>query len=156
MEITVSNLTNIIQQLFARGYLTYQVYISFRVSWSPWSSYGCYTTGNLEDSQNETSSRPVAMVSLGICGPREDARCPTRERGWHQSRRPDLVEPTLESAVQCLREIADMGRKAGSETAKNWLIVHGLAREPGGYVPGKGFEETPTDPGDRSDAFRND
>lgn len=45
----------------------------------------------------------------------------------------------LASAVQCLREIADMGRKAGSETAKNWLYQHGYPREPDGYVPGKGF-----------------
>jgi len=48
----------------------------------------------------------------------------------------------LAYAVQCLREIADMGRKAGSETAKNWLLSHGYARTAGGYVPGKGFEDT--------------
>lgn len=47
----------------------------------------------------------------------------------------------LSSAIECLRDIAAMGKKAGSETARNWLIANGHAREEGGYVPGKGFEE---------------
>lgn len=45
----------------------------------------------------------------------------------------------LESAVECLRDIAAMGRKAGSETAKNWLYQHGYPLEEGGYVPGRGY-----------------
>lgn len=51
-------------------------------------------------------------------------------------------DPLWRSAIECLREIADMG-KVGSETAKNWLITHNLARVDGGYVPGRGFEENP-------------
>lgn len=47
---------------------------------------------------------------------------------------------TLESAVDCLRDIAAMSRKVGSETARNWLIAHGYALEDGGYIPGMGFE----------------
>ena len=46
---------------------------------------------------------------------------------------------SLESAVECLRDIAAMGRKAGSETAKNWLYQHGYPLEEGGYVPGRGY-----------------
>ena len=49
----------------------------------------------------------------------------------------------LTSAIECLRDIASMGQKAGSETARNWLIAHGYAREAGGYVPGRGFEDMP-------------
>ena len=45
------------------------------------------------------------------------------------------------SLLQCVREIAAMNRKAGSETAKNWLYQHGYALEEGGYIPGKGFEK---------------
>lgn len=33
-----------------------------------------------------------------------------------------------------------MGRKAGSETARNWLWQHGLPVEEGGYVPGLGYQ----------------
>ena len=44
------------------------------------------------------------------------------------------------SAIQCLREIAAMGKKAGSETAQHWLLQHGYPIEEGGYVPGaQGF-----------------
>jgi len=44
------------------------------------------------------------------------------------------------SAIDCLRDIAAMGNKAGSETAKNWLLQHGIpADDDEGYVPGKGF-----------------
>jgi hypothetical protein len=53
-------------------------------------------------------------------------------------------DPVWQSAIECLREIADMGKKAGSETAKNWLIKHQLARVEGGYVPGKGFVDNST------------
>lgn len=45
----------------------------------------------------------------------------------------------LDGAIEALRDIAAMGRKAGSETAKHWLLSHGYALEEGGYVPGKGF-----------------
>jgi hypothetical protein len=46
----------------------------------------------------------------------------------------------LNSAIQCLREIAAMNRKAGSETAQHWLLQHGYPIEEGGYVPGaQGF-----------------
>ena len=48
----------------------------------------------------------------------------------------------LESAIDCLRDIAAMGRKAGSETAKNWLQAHHYPLEEDGYVPGVGFAET--------------
>lgn len=53
--------------------------------------------------------------------------------------RPDEM---LESAVDMLRCIAAMGRKAGSESAKHWLLSHGYPLEPGGYIPGKGFDDT--------------
>lgn len=46
---------------------------------------------------------------------------------------------TLESAVDCLRDIAAMSRKVGSETARNWLIAHGYALEDGGYIPRNGI-----------------
>lgn len=50
------------------------------------------------------------------------------------------VQKKLTSAVEALRDIAAMGKKAGSESAKNWLLSHGYALEEGRYVPGKGFE----------------
>lgn len=52
-----------------------------------------------------------------------------------------MVMTLLDSAVEALRCIAAMGKKAGSETAKNWLLSHGFALEEGGYIPGKGFEK---------------
>ena len=52
----------------------------------------------------------------------------------------DAVTGDLSSAIECLRDIASMGHKAGSETARNWLLSHGYALEDGGYVPGRGFE----------------
>jgi len=48
-------------------------------------------------------------------------------------------DAVLRSAIDCLRDIAAMGKKAGSETARNWLIRYGYPMEDGGYVPGKGF-----------------
>jgi hypothetical protein len=44
-----------------------------------------------------------------------------------------------DSAIQCLREIAAMGKKAGSETAQHWLLQYGYPLEEGGYIPGRGF-----------------
>lgn len=85
------------------------------------------------------------MQMLELHGvPRDRARHPangldvltTRLRRESQFR-----EAALQSAVDCLREIADMGKKAGSETATNWLQQHGIPREEGGYVPGKGFSD---------------
>lgn len=49
------------------------------------------------------------------------------------------VRVEVESAIQCLREIAAMGKKAGSEAAQHWLLQHGYPLEDGGYVPGRGF-----------------
>jgi hypothetical protein len=49
----------------------------------------------------------------------------------------------LESAIDCLRCIAAMGRKAGSESARHWLLQHGYPMEEGGHVPGKGFRDEP-------------
>lgn len=46
---------------------------------------------------------------------------------------------TMDSAINCLREIASLGRKAGSELAIQWLAQHGYPLEAGGYVPGRGF-----------------
>lgn len=46
----------------------------------------------------------------------------------------------LDSAVECLRQIAALSRRQASDLAKNWLATHGYAREEGGYVAGKGFE----------------
>lgn len=51
----------------------------------------------------------------------------------------------LESAVDTLRCIAAMGKKAGSEAAKNWLLTHGFPLEEGGYLPGKGFADEPSE-----------
>lgn len=51
------------------------------------------------------------------------------------------LKDKLDSAVNCLRDIADMSKKVGSETAANWLQSHGYARTKGGYIPGKGFNE---------------
>lgn len=46
----------------------------------------------------------------------------------------------LDSAITCLREIAAMGKKVGSERATQWLLQHGYPLEEGGYVPGaQGF-----------------
>jgi hypothetical protein len=47
-----------------------------------------------------------------------------------------------DSAITCLREIAAMGRKAGSERATQWLLQHGYPLEEGGYLPGKGFVDS--------------
>jgi len=52
---------------------------------------------------------------------------------------PPSAQQQLTSAVECLRDIAAMGRKAGSESAKNWLYQHGYPLEGGGYVPGRGY-----------------
>lgn len=59
--------------------------------------------------------------------------------------KPGSMQWHLDSAVDCLRAIADMGKKVGSETAANWLQQHGFPREEDGYVPGRGFtpDETP-------------
>jgi hypothetical protein len=46
------------------------------------------------------------------------------------------------SAITCLREIAAMGKKAGSERATQWLLQHGYPLEEGGYLPGKGFVDS--------------
>ena len=54
--------------------------------------------------------------------------------GW-QPLEPDA---TLTSAVACLREIAAMGKKAGSETAKHWLTMHGIDWETGDVTPDYG------------------
>lgn len=52
-------------------------------------------------------------------------------------------QQAVASAVQCLRDIAAMGKKAGSETAHHWLLTHGYPLEEGGYVPGRGFSDAP-------------
>lgn len=43
--------------------------------------------------------------------------------------------------ITALREIAAMGNKAGSETAKHRLAQLGIPLEDGGYVAGKGFKD---------------
>lgn len=51
-----------------------------------------------------------------------------------------MKQNPLDSAVECLRQIAALSRRQASDLAKNWLATHGYAREEGGYVAGKGFE----------------
>lgn len=46
-----------------------------------------------------------------------------------------------QALVAALRDIAAMGNKAGSETAKHRLAQLGIALEDGGYIPGKGCRE---------------
>lgn len=58
----------------------------------------------------------------------------------------DRVTRTLESAIDCLRDIAAIKgtskrQRANSEIAANWLRTHGYAVEPGGYIPGVGYED---------------
>jgi hypothetical protein len=57
----------------------------------------------------------------------------------HEPAPRDLWQEEFDSAIQCLREIAAMNRKAGSETAQHWLLQHGYPIEEGGYIPGRGF-----------------
>jgi hypothetical protein len=55
----------------------------------------------------------------------------------------EALRDDLASAITCLREIAAMGKKAGSERATQWLLQHGYPLEEGGYLPGKGFVDSP-------------
>jgi hypothetical protein len=57
------------------------------------------------------------------------------------------TQTELDSAIERLREIAALKgtskrQRVNSELALNWLISHGYAREPGGYVDGIGFEDS--------------
>lgn len=57
------------------------------------------------------------------------------------------VQAQLNSALDCLRDIASLAgstsrKQAGCEMASNWLYAHGYAKEPGGYIPGVGFEDS--------------
>ena len=50
------------------------------------------------------------------------------------------------SAVECLRDIAALAgttkrKQAGCEQAATWLYAHRYPLEPGGYVPGQGFND---------------
>lgn len=58
-----------------------------------------------------------------------------------------LAQSSLDSAIERLREIAALKgsskrQRVNSELAISWLLAHGYALEEGGYVPGKGFENT--------------
>lgn len=65
---------------------------------------------------------------------------------WAMEDRVQIIQldNKLASAITCLREIAAMGKKAGSEHATHWLQQHGYALEEGGYVPGQGFTSPET------------
>jgi hypothetical protein len=58
--------------------------------------------------------------------------------------KPGTDQWRLDSAINCLREIANLSKKMGSEMAASWLAQHGYPRDPGGYVPGKGFADEPS------------
>lgn len=58
----------------------------------------------------------------------------------------ERLKAELASAVNALQEIAALHgtskrQKHNSEAAISWLAAHGYPREPGGYVPGKGFRD---------------
>lgn len=57
------------------------------------------------------------------------------------------AEGQLASAVERLREIAALKgtskrQRVNSELAISWLLAHGYALWPGGYIPGVGFEDS--------------
>jgi hypothetical protein len=53
----------------------------------------------------------------------------------------------LDCAIECIRDIAAMRtmskrQRIISERAITWLRAHGYPEEPGGYIPGVGFDDS--------------